>query len=113
MSLPELPHNSSRREMRKALIRLRMEMHRQEIRHESAQLMRPLHRMRGMAHDLPGSLGIKHAPLWGIGIVSLLGFLTGKGTRSQRTGSVTRLIKLSASLMPIIKLILQGSSRRP
>jgi hypothetical protein len=34
MSLPELPHNSSRTEMRKALIRLRMEMHRQEIRHE-------------------------------------------------------------------------------
>ena len=30
MNLPELPHNSSRTEMRKALIRLRMEMHRQE-----------------------------------------------------------------------------------
>jgi hypothetical protein len=42
MSLPELPHNSSRTEMRKALIRLRMEMHRQEIRHESAQLLQPL-----------------------------------------------------------------------
>jgi hypothetical protein len=113
MSLPQLPQTHNRRELRKALIRLRMEMHRQEIRHESAHMMRPLHRMRGMAHDLPGSLGIKHAPLWGVGIVSLLGFLTGKGTRSQRTGSVTRLIKLSASLMPIIKLIVQGSSRRP
>jgi hypothetical protein len=113
MSNPDSPQTHNRRELRKALIKLRMEMHRQEIRHESAQLMRPLHRMRGMAHDLPGSLGIKHAPLWGVGIVSLLGFLTGKGARSKRTGSVTRLVKLSASLLPIIRLILQNSSRRP
>ena len=113
MSVPELPQTHNRRELRKALIRLRMEMHRQEIRHESAQMMRPLHRMRGMATDLPGSLGIKHAPLWGVGIVSLLGFLTGKGARSKRTGSVTRLVKLSASVLPIIRLILQTSGRRP
>jgi hypothetical protein len=113
MSTPDSPQTHNRRELRKALIRLRMEMHRQEIRHESAQLMRPLHRMRGMAHDLPGSLGIKHAPLWGVAAVSLLGFFTGKGARSKRTGSVTRLIKLSASLMPIIRLILQSSGRRP
>jgi hypothetical protein len=69
--------------------------------------------MRGMAHDFPGSLGIKHAPLWGVGIVSLLGFLTGKGARSKRTGSVTRLVKLSATLMPLIRLVLQGRNRRP
>lgn len=113
MSAHPLPQTQNRRELRKALIRLRMEMHRQEIRHESAQLMRPLHRMRGMAHDLPGSLGIKHAPLWGVGAVSLLGFLTGKGARSKRAGNVTRLIKLSASLMPLIRLVMQRSSRRP
>ncbi|WP_296256303.1 MULTISPECIES: hypothetical protein [unclassified Pseudomonas] len=112
MSTPDSPQTHNRRELRKALIRLRMEMHRQEIRHESTQLMRPLHRMRGMAHDLPGSLGIKHAPLWGVGAVSLLGFLTGKGARSKRTGSVTRLVKLSASVMPIIRLIIQSSGRR-
>jgi hypothetical protein len=113
MSQPELPQTHNRRELRKALIRLRMEMHRREIRHESTQLLRPLNRMRGMAHDLPGSLGLKHAPLWGVGAVTLLGFLTGKGARSTRTGSVTRLIKLSASLMPLIKMVLQGSRRRP
>lgn len=113
MSTPDSPQTHNRRELRKALIRLRMEMHRQEIRHESTQLMRPLHRMRGMANDLPGSLGIKHAPLWGVGAVSLLGFLTGKGARSKRTGSVGRLIKLSASLMPIIRLVIQNSRRRP
>jgi len=113
MTDSDSPQTRNRRELRKALIRLRMEMHRQEIRHESAQLMRPLHRMRGMSQDLPGSLGIKHAPLWGVGIVSLLGFLTGKGARSKRSGSVTRLIKFSASVLPIIRLILQTSGRRP
>ncbi len=48
MSMSELPRNSSRTEMRKALIRLRMEMHRQEIRHESQHLLHPLQRVRGM-----------------------------------------------------------------
>ncbi|TDV56797.1 hypothetical protein EC919_102167 [Pseudomonas graminis] len=112
MSTPQLPQTHNRRELRKALIRLRMEMHRQEIRQESSRLMHPLQRMRGMASDLPGSLGIKHGPLWGVGAVTLLGFLTGKGTRSKKTGSVTRLIKLSATVLPLIKMALQNSSRR-
>jgi hypothetical protein len=113
MSLPDLPQNHNRRELRKALIRLRMEMHRQEIRHESANLLRPLQRARGMANDLPGSLGIKHAPLWGVGVVTLLGFLTGKGARGGRNGSVSRMIKLTTGLLPLIRLVLQGQSRRP
>lgn len=114
MSLPELsPGNSSpgnsRRELRKALIRLRMEMHRQEIRHESANLLQPLRRVRGMTQDWEGTLGIKHAPLWGMGIVALLGFLGGKGAKSNGLNSATRLVKLGTSLMPLIKLVLQGS----
>jgi len=112
MSTPQLPQTHNRRELRKALIRLRMEMHRQEIRQESSRLMHPLQRMRGMASDLPGSLGIKHGPLWGVGVVTLLGFLTGKGTRKKKTGSVTRLIKFSATVLPLIKMALQNSSRR-
>ncbi len=48
MSITEIPQTTSRREMRKALIRLRMEMHRQEIRHESQQLMLPLNKVRNM-----------------------------------------------------------------
>jgi len=109
MSLPELPHNSSRTEMRKALIRLRMEMHRQEIRHESAQLLQPLHRVRGITQNLQDGFGIKHAPLWGVAAVTLLGFLSGKGAKN---GSLTRLVRLGATLAPLIKLIMQGSSRK-
>jgi hypothetical protein len=113
MSLPELPQNSSRTEMRKALIRLRMEMHRQEIRHESAQLLQPLQRMRGMTQNLQDGFGIKHAPLWGVAAVTLLGFLTGKGAKNGGgLSSLTRLIRLGATLGPLIKLIMQGSSRK-
>lgn len=112
MSLPDLPHATSRLELRKALIRLRMEMHRQEIRHESSQLLQPLRRVRSMAQDWQGTLGIKHAPLWGIGIITLLGFLSGKGAKGGGIGGAARLIKLGASLIPLIKLALQGSSPR-
>jgi hypothetical protein len=113
MNLPELPANSSRTEMRKALIRLRMEMHRQEIRHESAQLLQPLQRVRGMTQNLQDGFGIKHAPLWGVAAVTLLGFLTGKGAKNGGgLNSLTRLVRLGTTLGPLIKLILQGSSRK-
>ncbi|MGZ9737679.1 hypothetical protein [Pseudomonas azerbaijanorientalis] len=113
MNLPELPRNSSRTEMRKALIRLRMEMHRQEIRHESAQLLQPLQRVRGMTQNLQEGFGIKHAPLWGVAAVTLLGFLTGKGAKNGGgLSSLTRLIRLGTTLGPLIKLIMQGSSRK-
>lgn len=112
MSLPELPRNSSRQEMRKALIRLRMEMHRQEIRHETGQLMEPLQRMRGMKQNLQDGFGIKHAPLWGVAAVTLLGFLTGKGAKSGGIGGVSRLIRLGTSLAPLIRLVMQNSGKR-
>ncbi|WP_137807274.1 hypothetical protein [Pseudomonas sp. G(2018)] len=112
MNLPELPRNSSRTEMRKALIRLRMEMHRQEIRHESSQLLQPLQRVRGITQSLHDGLGIKHAPLWGVAAVTLLGFITGKGAKNGGIGSLTRLVQLGTTLGPLIKLVMQGSSRK-
>jgi len=109
MSLPELPNTRNPRELRKALLRLRMEMHRQQIRVESGQMLEPLQRLRGVGGSLQDGLGIKHAPLWGIGAVVALGFLTGKGVRS---GNLTRLVRLGTSLLPLVKLYLQGG-RRP
>ncbi|MCF5544868.1 hypothetical protein [Pseudomonas salomonii] len=107
MSITEIPQNTSRREMRKALIRLRMEMHRQEIRHESQQLMAPLNKMRDMRHNWQDSLGIKHAPLWGVAAVTLMGFFTGKGAKGGGISSLTRLVRLGAGLIPLIKLAMQ------
>lgn len=112
MNLPEIPQNSSRREMRKALIRLRMEMHRQEMRHESQQLLQPLQRVRGLGQSWQEGFGIKHAPLWGVAAVTLLGFFTGKGAKGGGVSSITRLVRLGTSLLPLIKLVMQGSSRK-
>ncbi|MFG0630839.1 MAG: hypothetical protein ACLGJA_21665 [Gammaproteobacteria bacterium] len=108
MSLPELPNTRNPRELRKALLRLRLEMHRQEIRHESAQLLEPVRRLRGMGGSLQDGLGIKHAPLWGLGAVVALGFLTGKGARS---GNLSRLVRLGSSLIPLVRLFLQNGRR--
>ena len=112
MSITEIPQTTSRREMRKALIRLRMEMHRQEIRHESQQLMLPLNKVRNMGSNWQDSLGIKHAPLRGVAAVTLMGFFTGKGAKGGGIGSLTRLVRLGAGLIPLIKLAMQGSSRK-
>jgi hypothetical protein len=111
MSANEI-QQTSRREMRKALIRLRMEMHRQEIRHESQQLMVPLNRVRNLGSNWQDSLGIKHAPLWGVAAVTLMGFFTGKGAKGGGISSVTRLVRLGAGLIPLIKLAMQGRSRK-
>ena len=111
-SLPEMPQKASRREMRKVLIRLRMEMHRQEIRHEAGQVLQPLQRVRGMTQNLHDGFGIKHAPLWGVAAVTLLGFITGKGAKSGGISGLTRLIRLGTSLGPLIKLVMQSSAKR-
>lgn len=111
MSLPDIPQARTRQEMRKALVRLRMEMHRQEIRQETRQLLQPLQRVRGFTQSWHEGFGIKHAPLWGVAAVSLLGFLTGKRTRSGHTSSLTGLIRLATTLLPLIKLA--KSVRKP
>jgi hypothetical protein len=96
---------ATRREMRKAVIRLRMEMHRQEIRQEAKQLVNPFSRLRTMGEGLNKNLRVRHAPLWGMGAVSLLGFLSGKGARKGGIGSAARLVKLGVSLVPLLKLL--------
>ncbi|SFX03205.1 MULTISPECIES: hypothetical protein [unclassified Pseudomonas] len=111
MSLPDIPQARTRQEMRKALVRLRMEMHRQEIRQETRQLLQPLQRVRGFSQTWHEGFGIKHAPLWGMAAVTLLGFITGKRTRSGRSGGLARLVRLATTLLPLIKLA--KSARKP
>ena len=66
-----------------------------------------------MTQNLQNGFGIKHAPLWGVAAVTLLGFLGGKGAKNGGgLSSLTRLVRLGATLAPLIKLIMQGSSRK-
>ncbi|MFV3405204.1 MULTISPECIES: hypothetical protein [Pseudomonas] len=109
MNLPELPDTRNPRELRKALLRLRMEMHRQQIRHESGQMLEPIRRLRGRGSAFGEGLGIKHGSLWGLGAVVAMGFFTGKGVRS---GNLARLVRLGTTLVPLIRLFM-GPNRRP
>ncbi|MCD5993588.1 hypothetical protein KDX38_08140 [Pseudomonas sp. CDFA 602] len=113
MSEPKSHQGNTRRELRKALIRLRMEMHRQEIRHESTHILQPLQRFRGIRHDWKSALGLRHAPLWGVGSVALMGFLSGKRVKTGRTSFLGRIIKLGITLTPLIRIALQNRARKP
>ncbi|MDU9403161.1 hypothetical protein RTH46_11750 [Pseudomonas sp. zfem004] len=108
MNLPEMPNTRNPRELRKALLRLRMEMHRQQISHETTQVLEPVRRLRGMGSSFGEGLGVKHGSLWGLGAIVALGFLTGKGVRS---GNLRRLLQLGTSLAPLIRLFLSGGRR--
>lgn len=103
MNLSELPANASRQELRKAMIRLRMEMHRQEIRHETHALLQPLRRARNFSTGLP----LGGAPAWGIGALAVLGLFTRK-----RRGLV-RLLRLGSVLYPLVMMALRRPGATP
>lgn len=109
MNPAELPKTRNPRELRKALLRLRLEMHRQEIRQETTRLIEPITRLRSVGASVQDGMGIKHAPLWGIGAVVLMGFLTGKGVRS---GHLASLLRVGGTLTPLLRAYLQRPPRR-
>ncbi|HCK7253663.1 TPA: hypothetical protein N0X32_006039, partial [Pseudomonas aeruginosa] len=86
--MSQLPVNAaglSRRELRKAVIRLRLEMQRQQLRRESQLLVQPFRQAQGLGHNLSQQLfGGGNAALWGAGGAALLSVLLGKGGRWQR-----------------------------
>lgn len=126
MSQAQAPTKHSTRQMRKTLVCLRMEMHRQEIRRDASQIVSPMARLKGVGKGVTSGLGIKHAPLWGIAGVALLGFITGRRASAPapvavaaataaaaKPGGLTRAIRLTTTLMPLIRLALRLNSREP
>jgi hypothetical protein len=47
-----------------------------------------------------------------MGLVTLLGFFSGKGAKGSRGGGLGRLIKLGVSVLPIVRLALASSRKR-
>ena len=61
------------------MIRLRLEMQRQQLRRESQLLVQPFRQAQGLGHNLSQQLfGGGNAALWGAGGAALLGVLLGK-----------------------------------
>ncbi|MDH1010436.1 hypothetical protein N5J43_19325 [Pseudomonas nicosulfuronedens] len=95
--MSEMPdaRNLTRAELRKAIVRLRMEMQRQQIRQEGELLLQPLKQARNVGQSVRGSLG-GSLPLWGAGGAAALALLFGRKRRW------IRLLRVGIALVPII-----------
>ncbi|MFV9684969.1 hypothetical protein ACNFD4_20080 [Pseudomonas sp. NY15367] len=99
---PNLPPGASRRELRKAVLRMRLEMHRQELRHEILQITHPLQQVREYGQRLRKG----NAPfLLTGGAMALAGLLGRK--RGWR-----RWLRLALIVMPLLRRAQQSTGRR-
>ena len=90
---PILPPGASRRELRKAVLRMRLEMHRQELRHEMLQISQQLKQVREYGQRLRQG----NAPfLLTGGVLALAGLLGGK--RGWR-----RWLRLALIMAPLLR----------
>jgi len=96
--MSEMPdaRNLTRAELRKAIVRLRLEMQRQQIRQEGEALLQPLRQARSLGQNVRHSLHGGGAPLWGAGGAAALALLLGRKHRW------IRLIRLGIALAPVI-----------
>ncbi|MBV2133478.1 hypothetical protein KRX52_11825 [Pseudomonas sp. MAP12] len=92
MTPPRLSEHASPQQLRKELVRMRMQLHRQELHYESLRLTQPLQQVRAWQQRL----NLRHAPLWGLAGVTLLGFVGGKGA-----GSLKRWLRLAGPYVPL------------
>jgi hypothetical protein len=100
MTTPELPAKASRRELRKTLLRLRLQMHRQELRHETLVMLQPLRKAQHWREELNKS----SAPLWVAGGALLL------ATAGIRTGNWRRWLRIALIAFPLLR---RQPARRP
>lgn len=78
---------ASTQELRKTMLRLRLEMHRQEIRHETMVILQPLQKARDFGNHWRQELKGSNAPIWitgGAFALTLLGMRGGQWRRWLR-----------------------------
>lgn len=94
--MSEMPdaRNLTRAELRKAIIRLRLEMQRQQIRQEGELLLQPLRQARSLSQNVRSSLS-GSTPLWGAGGAAALVLLLGRKHRW------IRFLRLGIALAPM------------
>ena len=99
---PNLPQGASRGELRKAVLRMRLEMHRQELRHEMLQIGHPLKQVREYGRRLRRG----NAPfLLTGGALALVGLI-------GRKSGWRRWLRLALIVMPLLRRTQQGTGRR-
>ena len=100
---PNIPPGASRREMRKAVLRMRLEMHRQELRNELLQVAHPLQHVREYGQRLRAG----NAPFLLTGGALALAGLFGR-KRGWR-----RWLRLALIVMPLLRRMQRESGRPP
>ncbi|WP_421681786.1 hypothetical protein HKW98_11630 [Stutzerimonas urumqiensis] len=94
MSLPL--SNATELSMRKDLVRLRMEMHRQQLLYNAQPLSNPVHQFKGMlAHRAAASASNKRPLMLATTVVLAL--------FGKRLGKVGRLARIALAVYPLIK----------
>lgn len=97
MSLTDLPAKASRRDLRKAMLRMRLEMHRQELRHETLVMLQPLRQAQYFSQHWREELGKSNAPLWVAGGALLL------ATLGVRQGNWRRWLRIALVAFPLLR----------
>src|SRR3989338_2944872 len=104
MTMPELPAKASRRELRKTLLRMRLQMHRQELRLETLVMLQPLRQAQYWRNHWREELGNSNAPLWVAGGALLL------ATVGIRRGHWRRWLRIALIAFPLLR---RNPPRRP
>ncbi|MGE8498989.1 MAG: hypothetical protein ACN6O6_15895 [Pseudomonas sp.] len=97
MSPPRLPNTSSPRELRKSMLRMRMEMHRQELRHETLVMMQPIRKVQHFGSHWREELRENSTSLWMTGGALLL------ATFGVRQTNWRRLLRIALVVVPLLR----------
>jgi len=106
MNTPELPAKASRHQLRISMLRMRLEIRRQELRYEGLLLLQPVIKARNFTHNFREELHDSSSTLWMTGGALLLATL---GVRNQNW---RRWIRIAAIIVPLLKRNSQASSAR-
>ncbi|MDP3845091.1 MAG: hypothetical protein Q8R10_01510 [Pseudomonas sp.] len=104
MSLPEPYANASKLELHKALIQMRLELHRQELRHETLLALKPLQAARNMGQQWRSVLGSGSAPIWGATALGVLALVL------VRRKPLNQWLSLGSAIAPLLVQLLRRSS---
>ncbi|MCL6691968.1 hypothetical protein M8R19_25085 [Pseudomonas sp. R3.Fl] len=104
--LPPLSPRPSRRELRKAVLRLRLEVQRQQLRQESEKLLQPLRQARDLGQGVRQQFS-GGASLWAAG-----GAAAAAALMLRRKRGLVRLLRLAVVLAPLL-LKLRKTADKP
>lgn len=104
MSQPELPANASKLELRKALIQMRLELHRQQLRHETLLLAKPLLEAKNLSQQYTAVLGKHRTSMLGVAAVGVLAFAL---VQRKQMGS---WLSLASAFAPVLTQLLRRTN---